>query len=117
MLEEAIISELREITGLQVDYIFTTSLPGITYNITPQSGGTVKQDQLEIKIIHTNRDEALKIKLKILDRLDIDDNKPSIRKCGVVFRSALAGGGCIYDDEIQAYELTLIFIIKNWRRI
>lgn len=118
MLEYAIKNILEELVK---DYgittagpIFTTQIPGVTYTDTPISEGAVKQDQVEIKIIHQDYDEALKIRKAIKEKLNTKVTEPSLVKSGIVLRSELSGGGSLYSDGPQAWEISLILIIK-WR--
>lgn len=118
MLEYAIKSILDEVVkplGItSVQPIFTTAIPGVTYTDTPISGGVVKEDQVEIKVIHQDIDEALKIRKAILEKFDIEQIKPSLVSGGISLRSQLSGGGSIYSDGPQAWELSIILII-TWR--
>lgn len=115
MLEIAIKNILEEVTGLEVTPVFGTGKPPfITYNITHVNGGIVKQSQAEIKIIDTDFDNALEIREKILKKLDMEAKDPSLVNSNVVLRSGLAGGGPLFNDSIQMWEISCIFII-NWR--
>lgn len=78
------------------------------------SGGVVKQSQLELNIIWNDYDEVKEIEKIINKILDIEENKSFVCTGQTYFKSSLAGGGCLYNDELQMYEDTLIFIIK-WR--
>lgn len=115
MLEIAIKNILEEITGLEVTPVFGIGKPPfITYTITPIDGGVVKQSQAEIKIIDSDFDNVLEIREKILKILDMEEKKPSLVNSNVVLRSGLAGGGSLFNDLIQMWEVSCIFII-NWR--
>jgi len=115
MLEIAIKNILEEITGLEVTPIFGIGKsPFITYTVTPIDGGVVKQSQCEVKIIDDDFDNALKIREKILKKLDMENKDPSLVNSNVVLRSGLAGGGSLFNDSIQMWEVSCIFII-NWR--
>ncbi|HAK42830.1 MAG TPA: hypothetical protein DCM59_09195 [Clostridium sp.] len=115
MLEIAIKNILEEITGLEVTPIFGIGKsPFITYTVTPIDGGVVKQSQVEVKIIDDDFDNALKIREKILKKLDMENKDPSLVNSNVVLRSGLAGGGSLFNDSIQMWEVSCIFII-NWR--
>lgn len=116
MLEYAINSILTEITELPVSPIFATEIPAIVYTDTPISEGVVKEDQVEIKIINRDYEDALELKKKINKKLNLEYNEPSLVSEGIVLRSELSGGGSIYSDGPQAWELSLIFIIR-WRRL
>ena len=115
MLEIAIKNILEEITGLEVTPVFGLGEPPfITYTISPIDGGVIKQSQSEVKIIDTDFDYALEIRKKILRKLDMEDKEPSLVNSNVVLRSGLAGGGSLFNDSIQMWEVSCIFII-NWR--
>ena len=121
MLEYAIISLLNEICGpiIGTDRIypsFTTEIPGITYIDTPISSGLVKEDQVEIKIIHDDIDEALLVKKAISDKLNTKYQDKSLVSNNISLRGSLSGGGQLFNDSIQVWELSLIFIIM-WRRL
>lgn len=88
--------------------------PYLTYTITPISGGVVKESQCEIKIIDNDFDNALLIREKILKKLDMEAKEPSLVNHNIVLRSGLAGGGSLFNDSIQMWEISCIFII-NWR--
>lgn len=115
MLEIAIKNILDEITGLEVTPVFGTGEPPfVTYTITPHGGGVVKQSQCEIKIIDPDFDNALQIRENILKKLDMEDKEPSLVNSSIALRSALTGGGSLFSDSIQMWEVSTIFII-NWR--
>ena len=115
MLEIAIKNILEEITKLEVTPVFGTGKPPfITYAVTPIDGGVIKQSQCEVKIIDDNFDNALEIKEKILKKLDMENKDPSLVNHSIVLRSGLAGGGSLFNDSIQMWEISTILII-NWR--
>lgn len=115
MLEYAIKAILKEVVGqIPVTPVFGTDIPCITYTDTPQGGTVVKQDQVEIKIIHPDYDEALELRESILKKMNIEQNKPSLVYEDVTLRPELSGGGSIFSDGPQVWELSIIFIIK-WR--
>ncbi|AOR24303.1 hypothetical protein [Clostridium taeniosporum] len=115
MLEIAIKNILDEVTGLEVTPVFGVGEgPFITYTIIPINGGVVKQSQCEVKIIESDFDNALELREKVLKKLDMEDREPSLVDHDIVLRSGLAGGGSLYNDSIQMWEVSCIFIIK-WR--
>lgn len=115
MLEIAIKNILKEITGLKVTPLFGTGKPlYITYTVVPINGGVIKQSQVEVKIIDYDFDNALELREKILKKLDMEDREPLLVDHNIVFRSGHAGGGSLYNDSIQMWEVSCIFII-NWR--
>lgn len=115
MLEIAIKNILKKITGLKVTPTFGLGkAPYITYAITPVNGGTIKQSQVEVKIIDYDFDNTLELREKILKKLDMENKDPSLADGNIVFRCGHAGGGSLYNDSIQMWEVTCIFITK-WR--
>ena len=114
MLEFAIKEIVEEITGLKVKPNFITEIPGIAYTITPIKGGVVKQSQVELKIIHSDYDEALNLREIILKKLDMTEREPTLVSNGITFLSQLAGGGSIFSEGPQCWELSLILLI-TWR--
>lgn len=98
--------------------LFTTDIskPSIVYSFTPISGGHVKQSQLEFKIIWSDYDQVKEIETEINKIMDMEEDKPFIAYRNTYFKSSLSGGGCLFRDDLQMYENTLIFTIK-WRCI
>lgn len=121
MLEYALVKVLDEVVSPfigknKVEPIFTTNLPGITYTSTPISDGAVKENQIEVKVIHKYYDDALAIEKEIVKKLNTNVNEPSLLIDNIVLHGQLSGGGSIFNDSIQTWELSMIFIIK-WRRL
>mgnify|MGYP007110268220 CR=1 FL=1 len=116
MLEIAIKNILDEIVSpIKVTPVFGVGEgPFVTYTVTAIDGGVVKQSQAEIKIIDSDFDNALLIREKIVKKLDMEAKVPSLVDNDIVLRSSLAGGGPLFNDSIQMWELSCIFII-NWR--
>jgi len=116
MLEIAIKNILDEIVSpIKVTPIFGVGEgPFVTYTVTAIDGGTVKQSQCEVKIIDSDFDNALLIREKILKKLDMEAKDPSLVNRDIILRSGLAGGGPLFNDSIQMWEISCIFII-NWR--
>lgn len=109
---ESSISELKD----RLFPIFTTDIenPSIVYNFTPINGGHIKQTQLELKIIWSDYDQVKEIETKINKIMDMAEDEPFITYGSTYFKSSLGGGGCLFTDNLQMYEDTLIFII-TWR--
>ena len=115
MLEIAIKNILKEITGLKITPVFGTGKPPfITYTVRPQNGGAVKTSQVEVKIIDSDFDNILDIRKNILKKLDMEEKEPSLVNGNVTLRSTLSGGGSLFNDSIQMWEESCIFII-TWR--
>lgn len=121
MLEYAITSLLNDICAPiigedKISPIFTTEVPGVTYTDTPISTGLISEDQVEIKIIHDDIDEGLRLKKAISDKFNTKYQDEPLLANDIQIISSLAGGGSIFNDSIQTWELSLIFIMK-WRNI
>lgn len=121
MLEYAITSLLNNICAPiigedKISPIFTTEVPGVTYTDTPISTGLISEDQVEIKIIHNDIDEGLRLKKSISDKFNTKYQDEPLLANDIQIISNLAGGGSIFNDSIQVWELSLIFIMK-WRNI
>lgn len=95
---------------------FTTEIPGFTYTHTPVSSGPINESQYEIKVIDDDLDRALQKRNELIALLNVDISKPSLVQDNLVFRASLAGGGQLFNDSIQVWELSLIFIVK-WRKL
>lgn len=93
---------------------FTTKIPGYTYTHTPISSGPINESQYEVKVIDNDLDKALEKRNEMIALLNVDISKPSLVQDVLVFRASLAGGGQLFNDSIQVWELSLIFIVK-WR--
>lgn len=93
---------------------FTTEVAGMTYTHTPISSGPVNESQYEIKVIDDDLDRALQKRNELIKLLNQNMSQPSVLEDDLVFRSTLAGGGQLFNDSIQIWELSLIFIMK-WR--
>lgn len=118
MLEKAIVKVVGDlITPIKIFPLFgTIKPPFVTYAVTPIEGGTVKTSQVELKVIANSIEEATQIREKVIDKLDMEDNDPSLVSENIHFRSQLAGGGFLFNDSIQTWELSSMFIV-DWRKI
>lgn len=98
--------------------LFTTDLSRLTvaYNFTLVSGGHLKQSQLELKIIGGDYDECKGMEIGINRVMDMEEDQPFIKSGSTRFHSSVAGGGCLFNEEIQRHEDTVIYII-DWRQI
>lgn len=96
--------------------LFTTDLSRLTvaYSFTPISGGHLKQSQLELKIIGEDYDECKEMEARINHVMDLEEDQPFIKSGGTRFHSSVAGGGCLFNEEIQRHEDTVIYIV-GWR--
>ena len=115
MIEQAYKQLLETITELEVTPVFTSGpFPAVTYKSTSIQGGTVRKDQLEVRIIGNDLDELIEIRDKVIDLLDMEEERPSISMNGYVIRSNLSGGGYLFNSEINMWELYPIFTTL-WR--
>lgn len=83
----------------------------IIYNFKELTGGSIRQYQLDVRIVGRDKLKVLKNKDKIIDILDIyrtackiQDEEMTIRKINLV-----NGGGLIYDDEHKEYNAICYF--------
>ena len=90
----------------------TGEFPIVTYSHVPISGGPVRESQFEIKIIDEDLDRAIDLREKVNLLLD---NRNAIATESIHLLSSLAGGGQLFNDSIQVWELSVIYIIK-WRK-
>lgn len=117
MIEQCIRNILLQGTGLNATPSFTLGpYPAIAYKHTPISGGHVKQSQIEVRIIGDDYDELLIIKQKVLEILDQEEDSPFLRAGNIYYHSELAGGGDLFNDQIQMWECVSLFIF-TWRCI
>lgn len=93
---------------------FDMKVPGICYTHSPISSGIISESQFEIKIIDDDLDRAVKTRDEIIELLKTSDKESWRKQDDLLFRGDLAGGGQLFNDSIQVWELSLIFIIK-WR--
>lgn len=113
--EENVKNLLEEITGLKTTpYFALAPYPAIAYKHTPITGGCVKESQLEVRIIGDDYDELLTIKQKVLDVLDQEECSSYQHAGDVYYHSELAGGGDLFNDQIQMWECISLFIL-TWR--
>lgn len=89
--------------------------PIFTYTHSPLIAGVVNQSQYEIKIISNDLDEAIQYRDEIIQGLNLNTQQRTIIFDNYSIRPSLSGGGQIFNDSIQVWELSLIFIIK-WRK-
>lgn len=114
MFEYLMKKYIDEKMNCDIEPSFTTRIPGFVYIHIPINYGPINESQYEIKIIDNNLDRALQKRNELIELLNFEMSKPSIQKDDITFRSLLAGGGQLFNDDIQVWELSLIFIVK-WR--
>lgn len=121
MLEEAIKKYLEELVqpligeGKVFPVFGTGAFPFLTYTITDVSGGNIKESQVEIKVISDDYAQCVDLRDFISKKIDMNDQSKTIVVDDVILRTELAGGGQIFNDSIQTWELSRIFIMK-WRK-
>lgn len=115
MMEIELCKYLHNITNLDVTPIFALGpYPAVAYKVTPINGGVVKTSQAEVRIIGDDYDRLLSIKQTILNNTDLTEQDPSLNFDNIVVRSELAGGGDLYNDEIQMWEVVILLVL-TWR--
>lgn len=115
MIENIYKQLLESTSGLKATPSFSTGpFPAIAYKVTPIQGGTVRKDQLEVRIMGKEFDSLAQIRDNIINQLDMEQSKPSIQLGNYVLRSNLAGGGWLFNTETQMWELYPIFT-TTWR--
>lgn len=93
-----------DITKLSVAYVFTD----ISSNHTNQS-------QLTLNVIWNDYDECMNIHQKLKELFAMDEDEAFVKYNETYFHSELsAGGGILFNDEIQMWEISKYYII-NWR--
>lgn len=113
--------ELRTLLGASIDnpkiFPLKTDEDGesIVYNDSPTSGGTIKENRLELRIITDDYDKAMLIEKSLCRLLDLEENQPGFRYEDVVIMSStLNGGGTLENEATKDIERILYFDIK-WR--
>lgn len=96
--------------------VFTTDITdvSIVYTFSPITGGIAKQSQLTLKIIWEDYDRCKEIEDELNEILDSSEGDQYTIYNNTKFKSALSGGGVLFNDAVQMFEVTLIYII-TWR--
>lgn len=114
-LHEVIWMLLEGITRWPVSPLFSAGpFPAVAYTITPISGGSVVETQLEVRLMGDDFDELLKVRDQVSDLLDMEAQTPSLRFKNYVIRSQLSGGGELFNDGPQLYEVLATYQL-TWR--
>ncbi len=88
----------------------------IAYTFTDISSGHLNQSQLTLNVICDDYDSGMEIHAKIQDILGMEEDDPFQVFENIRFRSELmSGGGRIYNEEIQKWELSKYYRI-DWRK-
>ena len=87
--------------------VFTTDIEHltVTYRFTATAGGHVKQYQLELKVIGSDYDECVAMEKQLVDLLDMQEDDGFTRYEGINFHSELSGGGMLFNDGCQMFEI------------
>lgn len=83
------------------------------YQITPQSGGHMKESQMELKIISEDYDECIELGEQLNAIFDMENDQQYIKYKGLMFHSELSGGGMLWNGP---YCENTIYYILNWRK-
>lgn len=100
--------------NINIQPSFVTDVPGCIYVHSPISVGPVNESQYEVKIIDDDLDRAVQKRDELIKLLNTPAKKTWTTCESMLFRAALSGGGQLFNDSIQVWELSLIFIVK-WR--
>ncbi len=97
---------------------FTTVLDdlSIVYFTNTTSGGYVCQDTLELRVIHSDYDEAEVVKKNLIDIFSTEKKNTANVLPTVSFTGAVSGGGALYRDDLQMWEITTFFILNTKER-
>ena len=97
---------------------FSTTVEDISiiYFISTATGGYVGQDTLEIRCIHHDYDTAESYKKKMIDILSTEKENKAVVLPDIAFTGAVSGGGAMFNDAYQTWELTTFFILKTKER-
>lgn len=106
---------VRELGVESVYPLFTTELDRttLTYKFTPIGNKNINENQLELRVISSDYDQAKKIEYILCGLLDMKNEK-YIAYGNTYFYSEISGGGILFNDAVQMYENMLIFQIK-WK--
>ena len=106
---------VRELGVESVYPLFTTELDRttLTYKFTPIGNKNINENQLELRVISSDYDQAKKIEYILRGLLDMKNEK-YIAYGNTYFYSEISGGGILFNDAVQMYENMLIFQIK-WK--
>lgn len=116
-LKEYIEAKIPELAGRLYPVMVVNPEDGINiaYTYTDISAGHLNQSQLTLNIICDDYDSGMEIHHKIQELLAMEEDAPFIVFGNVRFRSRLSsGGGRLYNEEIQKWELSKYYII-DWR--
>lgn len=98
--------------------IFTTVVDdlSVVYSITTVSGGYVAQDILQLRIFDSDYDVATEWKRKLINLFSTEKENKAVVLPTISFTGALSGGGEMFRDDLQIWEITAIFVLKTKER-
>lgn len=98
--------------------IFTTVVNdlSVVYSITTVSGGYVAQDILQLRIFDSDYDVATEWKRKLINLFSTEKENKAVVLPTISFTGALSGGGEMFRDDLQIWEITAIFVLKTKER-
>ena len=116
-VKQLIAQRYPELTG-KIYPSFSTTVEDISiiYFISTASGGYVGQDTLEIRCIHPDYDTAESCKKKMVDIFSTEKENKAVVLPDIAFTGAVSGGGAMYNDAYQTWELTTFFVLKTKER-
>ncbi|WP_288868806.1 hypothetical protein [uncultured Parvimonas sp.] len=116
MLSHKIKKILDEATGLKFSPVIgmSESYPIASYSLSDYSDESIKQSQLEVRVISEDFDELEVLREKIKDKLHSKTEEAGI-KVDEYFIRAKISGGTILPHGDNLFESTQFFII-NWRK-
>lgn len=99
--------------------IFTTVVDdlSVVYSITTVSGGYVAQDILQLRIFDSDYDVATEWKRKLINLFSTEKENKAVVLPTISFTGALSGGGEMFRDDLQIWEITAIFVLKTKERV
>lgn len=99
--------------------IFTTVVDdlSVVYSITTVSGGYVAQDILQLRIFDSDYDVATEWKRKLINLFSTEKENKAVVLPTISFTGSLSGGGEMFRDDLQIWEITAIFVLKTKERV
>lgn len=97
---------------------FTTDIENtsVVYSISTPRGGHVTSDNVELRVIGKDYDEVEGIKQQLIDLFSTEKTGIAVVLDRVAFTGTLSGGGFIYHNDLEMWDITSIFILKTKER-
>ncbi len=117
-INQCITDNYPELIG-KVYPLFTTVIDdlSVVYSITTVSGGYVAQDILQLRIFDSDYDVATEWKRKLINLFSTEKENKAVVLPTISFTGALSGGGEMFRDDLQIWEITAIFVLKTKERV